>query len=118
MIRKLLAAAIVIILISTVCSGAFAKDKTKAPVGRLLTGKVLDKRDNPVTDSVVYLINSHTHEVKTYIVSEDGGYHFPELSTNVDYEVYAQFKGVKSETRTVSQFDDRPQVNIILKIGK
>lgn len=117
--RNLLAPAIILLLISTVySSAAFAKDKTKAPVGRLLTGRVLDKHDNPVTDAVVYLINSRTHEVKTYIVSEDGNYHFPELSTNVDYEVYAQFKGVKSETRTVSQFDDRPQVNIILRMSR
>jgi hypothetical protein len=98
--------------------GLQAKEKPKAPSGRLLTGKVLDKADNPVNNGVVYLINSQTHEVKTYIVSEDGAYHFPELSTNVDYEIYAQFKGVKSATRSVSQFDDRPQINIVLRIGK
>jgi hypothetical protein len=105
-----------ILLLVFTCSELHAKDKPKAPVGRLLTGKVLDKKDNPIPDAIVYLVNSQTHEVKTYIVSEDGAYHFPELATNVDYELYAQFKGVKSATRAVSQFDDRPQINIVLRI--
>jgi hypothetical protein len=34
----------------------------------------------------------------------------------VDYEVYAQYKDRKSDTKTVSQFDTRPTVNINLKI--
>ena len=89
------------------------KDKT---VGRLLTGKVLDKRDNPITDAVVYLSNTRTSAVKTYIVGPDGTYHFPELSPNVDYEVYAQYKGQKSETKAVSQFDDHKLINIVLRI--
>jgi hypothetical protein len=54
--------------------------------------------------------------VKSYIIGPDGAYHFPELSPNIDYEVYAQYKGQKSETKTVSQFDDRKIVNIILRI--
>jgi hypothetical protein len=100
----------------TVTASAAAKDKDSASSGRLLTGKVLDKRDNPLVDAVVYLSDKRTQEVKTYIVGPDGAYHFPELSPNVDYEVYALYKGVKSESRAVSQFDDRKQVNIILRI--
>lgn len=94
----------------------YAKDKEKENPGRLLTGKVLDRRDNPLVDSVVYLANTRTRAVKSYIVGADGAYHFPDLSPNIDYEVYAQYKGQKSESKTVSQFDDRKQVNIILRI--
>jgi hypothetical protein len=56
----------------------FAKDKPA--VGRLLTGKVLDKHDNPLPDAVVYLNDTRTHAIKSYIVSNDGAYRFPELS--------------------------------------
>jgi carboxypeptidase family protein len=84
--------------------------------GRLLTGRVLDHEDSPVTSSVVYLTNTRTRAVKTYIVGKDGGYRFPALSQNIDYEVYAQFNGRKSDTKTLSQFDSRPNVNINLKI--
>ena len=93
---------------------AYAKDNPDA--GRLLTGKVVDHQDRPLTDAVVYLSNTHTHAVKTYIVGPAGTYRFPALSPNIDYEVYAQYKGHKSDTKTVSQFDDRPRVNINLRI--
>ncbi len=93
-----------------------ALDK-KGTQGRLLSGKVLDHQDNPVVGSIVYLTNTRTHAVKTYIVGQDGTYRFPGLS-NVDYEVYAQFESHKSDTRSVSQFDDRSQVYIDLKIDK
>jgi hypothetical protein len=92
------------------------KDKDKENAGRMLTGKVLDHHDNPLPDAVVYLANTRTRAVKSYIIGSDGAYHFPELSPNIDYEVYAQFKGQKSDTKTVSQFDDRKAVNIILRI--
>jgi hypothetical protein len=76
---------------------------------------VLDQQDNPVASAIVYLTNTRTHAVKTYIIGQDGTYRFPSLST-VDYEVYAQYKGHKSDTKSVSQFDDRSQVYIDLKI--
>jgi Carboxypeptidase regulatory-like domain len=90
--------------------------KDKPATGRMLTGKVLDKHDNPIVNSVVYLSNTRTHAVTSYIVGPDGSYQFPQLSPNVDYEVYAQYQGRKSDTKTVSQFDDRRQVNIVLRI--
>ncbi|MGO8794240.1 MAG: carboxypeptidase-like regulatory domain-containing protein [Candidatus Sulfotelmatobacter sp.] len=91
-------------------------DKKDKAQGRLLYGKVLDQQDNPVANSIVYLTNMRTHAVKTYIVGQDGTYRFPGL-TNVDYEVYAQADRHKSDTKSVSQFDDRPQVYIDLRIS-
>jgi Carboxypeptidase regulatory-like domain len=91
-------------------------EKEKGDSGRLLLGRVLDQSDNPVSGAIVYLSNTRTQTVKTYIVSQDGNYRFPALSPNIDYEVYAQYKGRKSDTKTVSQFDNRQQVNIVLKI--
>jgi len=93
-----------------------APDKKDKQQGRLLFGKVLDQQDNPVVNAVVYLTNSRTHAVKTYIVGQDGTYRFPGLST-VDYEVYAQYNDRKSDTKSVSQFDDRSQVYVDLKIN-
>jgi hypothetical protein len=88
------------------------EDKT-----RLLTGKVLDSGENPLANAVVYLTNTHTRSVKTYIVGPDGAYRFPALQPSIDYEVYAQYNNRKSGTKTVSQFDDRSQVYISLKIN-
>ena len=83
---------------------------------RTVSGKVLDRQDAPLVNAVVYLTNTRTRSVKTYIVGGDGAYRFPSLSPNIAYEVYAQFNGHKSDTKTVSQFDNRQQVNINLKI--
>lgn len=110
-------AALTVLLLGLALAGlpSDAKDKS-GDAGRLLTGKVVDHQDNPIPSSVVYLANTHTRAVKTFIVGQDGMYRFPALSPNVDYEVYAQYQSHKSDTKTVSQFDTRPTVNINLKI--
>jgi hypothetical protein len=109
---------VVVLLLGVVAAASpYSKDKdNKNTVGRMLTGKVLDHHDNPLPNAIVYLSNTRTRAVKSYIIGADGAYHFPELSPNIDYEVYAQFKGLKSDTKTVSQFDDRKTVNIVLRI--
>jgi hypothetical protein len=103
------------LLMLSVATSAAAFDRKDKPQGRLLSGKVLDRQDNPVVSAVVYLTNTRTHAVKTYIIGQDGTYRFPGLSS-ADYEVYAQFNNHKSDTKSVSQFDDRTQVYIDLKI--
>ncbi len=90
--------------------------KTTRPTSKLLTGTVTNKSDKPIPDAVVYLKNTKTLAVKTYISQNDGTYRFPELSLNADYEVFAEKDGNKSKTKTVSQFDDRDKPNIILQI--
>jgi hypothetical protein len=105
-----------LLVVLGVVSNAAADKKDKA-VGRLLLGKVLDPQDNPLPDAIVYLTNTRTRSVKTYIVGPDGTYRFPALSTAIDYEVYAQYKDRKSDTKSVSQFDDRSQVYVDLKVN-
>jgi len=83
---------------------------------RTLTGTVLDKSDKPIPNAVVYLKNTKTLAVKTYIAQTDGTYRFPELSPNVDYDVYAQKDGQQSKSKTLSQFDDRDKPNLNLQI--
>ena len=90
--------------------------KTTRPTSKLLTGTIIDKSDKPIPSAVVYLKNTKTLAVKTYISQNDGTYRFPELSLNADYEVYAEKDGSKSKTKTVSQFDDRDKPNINLQI--
>jgi hypothetical protein len=94
-----------------------APEKKNNRQGRLLFGKVLDQHDDPVPRAIVYLTDTRTHAVKTYIAGPDGSYRFPGLSVTADYEVYAQHDSDKSEAKSVSQFDDRPEVYIDLKIA-
>ena len=114
--KRGLALSMVLLLALTTAASVYADKKQKTDSGRLLTGRVIDRDDHPLVNAVVYLTNIRTRAVKTYIVGPDGEYHFPALSPNIDYEVYAQFNGKKSDTKTLSQFDDRQQVSINLKV--
>jgi Carboxypeptidase regulatory-like domain len=116
--RPLVRAVGIVCLLLVVMSGFAhaAADKKDRSSGRLLFGKVLDPQDNPLSDAIVYLTNTRTRAVRTYIVGPDGTYRFPALSTAIDYEIYAQYKGRKSDVKSVSQFDDRSQVYLDLRI--
>lgn len=83
---------------------------------RTLTGQVMSHGDAPLPNAVVYLKNTKTLAVKTFITDAQGNYRFPALSPNVDYEVYAEFQGRKSDTKTLSSFDSRRNASINLKV--
>ena len=118
-LRSVMKAIVCCLILITLGTALYASppDKKDKPVGRLVFGKVLDSDDNPLPDAVVYVTNTRTRAVKTYIVGKDGSYRFPALTSAVDYEVYAQFNSHKSDTKSVSQFDDRSQVYLVLKIN-
>jgi len=88
----------------------------KQPQLRELTGLVTDHNDAPLDKAIVYLKNSRTLVVKTFITGEDGKYRFPSLAQNTDYQVWAERRGKKSDTKTLSSFDSRAQVSIHLRI--
>jgi hypothetical protein len=117
--KKTILVTLLLLLFSALVGAAPAPQlgKPKGDKTRLLTGKVTDHAENPLPNAVVYLTNSRTRAVKTYIVGPDGSYRFPSLQPNIDYEVYAQHNGRKSDTKTVSQFDDRQEVSLNLKVN-
>lgn len=94
----------------------FRQVKEQAPQTRTLTGTVSNQHGSPLADSVVYLTNTRTMAVKTYIVGKDGIYRFPALSPNLDYQVYAQYQSRRSDTKTLSSFDSRPNAVINLRV--
>ena len=113
--------AIFLVIAITGCVWAFGtvdKDKSedKLQTTRTLQGQVLDAADAGIPDAVVYLKNTKTLGVRTFIADKDGNYRFTALSLNVDYQVYAEHQGSKSETKTVSSFDTRKTVVLNLKI--
>jgi hypothetical protein len=92
---------------------SIAKDKDQS---KDMNGKVTDKGDAPLKGAVVYLKNTKTLAVKSYISDDAGTFHFHALSPNVDYELYAEFNGQRSNTKTVSSFDTKTSVEMTLKI--
>jgi hypothetical protein len=97
--------------------GPSARESGQQQVSRTLLGYVLAKGDDaPVPNAIVYLKNTKTLTVKTFITQQDGGYRFHALSPNVDYEVHAEMNGKSSDTKTLSSFDSRPETRINLRI--
>jgi hypothetical protein len=83
---------------------------------RSVAGKVVSAQDQPLTKAVVHLKNTKTLVIKTYITEPDGTYRFSALSPNVDYEIYAEKDGARSDTKTLSAFDNRKQLTVTLRI--
>ena len=99
--------------------GGYAPERKKEqPVtSRELTGQIMEKAsDAPMSQVVVYLKNTKTMAMKTFITDKDGNYRFAALAMNVDYQVFAEREGNRSETKTLSAFDNRPKITINLRI--
>ena len=88
------------------------------PQMKSVTGQVVDGADRPIPNAVVYLKNTKTLAVKTFISQDDGSYQFNGLSPNADYDLHAEANGQRSDNKTISQFDSRTNVTIHLKIKK
>ncbi len=83
---------------------------------RSVQGRVVNSSDAPINGAIVYLSDTRTMTVETYITQADGAYSFEQLSPNDDYKLWAQAKGKKSESKILSSFDDRPIFRVIIRI--
>ncbi len=115
--RRILLPVALLALLVGVAKAQDKPDKREAQL-RTVHGSVLDKDENPVASSVVYLKNTKTQAVKTYIADDSGHYRFSGLDPNVDFEVYAEKGDMRSATRTISSFDARKDIEVILKLTK
>ena len=87
-----------------------------SPTSGSLTGTVWDTSNAIVAGAVISARSLSTNQTRQTSSMEDGSYRFPALATNVDYEVYAEKQGARSDTKTLSGFDSRKQPNITLKL--
>lgn len=111
---QLLMAAMMMALAAFAASAQDAKHEAQLKTVR---GVVLDKSDNPVQASVVFLKNVRTNQVKSYIADNQGNFRFSGLDPNSDYELHAEKDGAKSQTRNVSSFDTRMDIVLNLKLA-
>lgn len=83
---------------------------------KTLTGQVVDKDGKGLAQAVVYLKNQRTLEVRTHIADAKGNYRFNGLNPDIDFAVHAEHHGASSSTRTVSSFDEKKDVYLVLEI--
>jgi hypothetical protein len=98
---------------------AAAQDAKREAQLRTVRGVVSDKSsENPVPSGVVFLKNTRTNAVRSYIADEEGNFRFSGLDPNTDYEIHAEKDGAKSTTHTISSFDSKKEIVLNLKIDK
>lgn len=83
---------------------------------RTVHGVVVDKSDNGIPSGIVYLENMKTLNVRTYITDDSGNYRFSGLDPNEDYEIHAEKGDLTSSRRTISSFDSRRDIEVVLKL--
>src|SRR5260370_41400279 len=98
-----------------VCTAMAQNAKHEAQL-RTVRGVVADKSsENPVPSAVVFLRNTRTNAVRSYIADEEGNYRFSGLDPNVDYEIHAEKDAAKSPPRTLSRFNAPQDTSANLK---
>ena len=85
---------------------------------RSVQGTVTSAAGAPVEQAVVQLKDTKSLAIRSFITQQDGTYHFHGLSTDIDYELRADYQGASSGTKTLSSFDSRKQAVIDLKLSK
>jgi len=107
-----------VLFLGVATAAGAAQDSKREAQLRTVHGVVLDKSENLVSESVVFLKNTRTNVVRSSYTDNTGKYRFSGLDPNVDYEIYAEKEGSKSATRTISSFDSRKDIGLNLKIEK
>ncbi len=112
MAKSALRSCLAVLLIVLAAGVVLAQSRTP----KSLEGKVLGNSDVPLSGAVVYLQDSKSNGIRSFISTADGSYRFGQISPDTDYQVWAEYKGVKSPTKAISSFDSRKQVTIDLHI--
>lgn len=114
--RRVVVAAVLPSLVLLFACGLFAQNSKRDTQLKTVRGVVSDKSDNPVASAIVFLKNVRTNQVRSYISDNEGKYRFSGLDPNSDYEAHAEKNGMKSQTHSVSSFDNRMDIVLNLKL--
>jgi len=111
--KKLTARPILALLIIALAAG-LAVAQTNAT--KTLEGTVFGSNNVPLSGAIVYLQDGKSNGIRSFFSTSNGSYRFGPLSSDTDYQVWAQYKNQKSSTKTVSSYDSRKNIVIDLHI--
>jgi hypothetical protein len=97
--------------------GLIAQNKGDVNI-RSVEGQVTNKAGNPVTGAVVQLKDTKSLQIRSFYTQKDGQYHFAGLSSNIDYELKADFNSESSGSKTLSSFNSKKVATVNLKLKK
>ena len=90
------------------------------PTTRTVEGVVMDQHSHPLAHAAVQIENEWTLQIRSYITQADGKYHFAGLNGDDDYQITAEYDGLRSHVRKLSKFDSReePKIDLTIRFGK
>jgi len=95
-----------------------AQDSKTESQLRTVHGVTMDKSETPVGAAIVFLKNTRSNTIRSSISDEQGNYRFSGLDPNIDYEIHAEKDAAQSQTRTISSFDSKKEINVNLKLDR
>jgi hypothetical protein len=107
-----------VMLMTFAAAAMFAQGKGRESELRTVRGTVVDKQETPVDSAVVYLKNVRSQDITTHISDKEGQFRFSGLDLNADYEIHAEHEGWTSPSRSVSNFDNRKEYVLTLKLDR
>ena len=110
--------ALLMLIAFAATAALFAQGKGRESELRTVRGTVVDKQEAPVESAVVYLKNARTQDITTHISDKEGQFRFSGLDLNADYEIHAEHEGWTSPSRSVSNFDNRKEFVLTLKLDR
>ena len=102
--------------IASVHFGGAGDSGPSGPGMRTLEGMVKDANEKPQPGALVYVKNLKTGDTLSMTADDKGHFRFVALAKETDYEFWAQEEKRKSETKTISAFDDSMHIGRNLTI--
>lgn len=115
MFRPIAVAAVCAFLLLS--AAAFGAKKNEDAKVRSVQGVVTNVQGQPVNGAVVQLKNTKSLQIRSFITQDKGAYYFHGLSTDVDYELRADYGDTSSGSKTLSSFDSRKLAVMNLKLS-
>src|SRR5258707_13516893 len=88
-----------------VAAAVFAQNSKHDSQLKTVRGVVIDKSENPDPAGGVFLKNTRTNQVRSYIAANSGNFRFSGLDPKADYELDPEKDGAKSQTHNISRFE-------------
>ena len=93
-----------------------APPQLKTPAERTVLGTVVNSSGAPYDGAVVYLQDTKSMIIRSYVANHGGQFHFNQISSDTDYQVWAEMNKSRTKKKTISMFSSHLKFTYKFKI--